>query len=294
MTGDPIRSVGVYYFSGTGNTELLAERFVAEFAQRGVQADLARIETFTRAGSVPDTTRYDLLGIGYTIHAWNAPRLVFEFLSKLPDGAGQRVFTFKCPGDPLVNGGSTLPVRHTLERKGYRVVHESMMVMPANLAIQYPLDLKKELYAVACRRIARSVGEMLAGTERLQRNSLLMRLATSVSWVEQRSTCRLGRHFYLREACHGCGLCAARCPAGNIQMVNERPTFGRSCLACLRCVYLCPVQAIGIHGLDWVLLKEGYDIRVALADPRSGNGFLLPRLKGYYRRFLAYVAETPE
>ena len=48
------------------------------------------------------------------------------------------------------------------------------------------------------------------------------------------------------EGCTGCGLCASRCPAGNLLLVRGRPVPQARCMFCYRCVNLCPRQAITV------------------------------------------------
>ena len=290
---NPAMSVGIFYFSGTGNTEAIAEAFVAAFRRRGATADLARMEPFTQKREAPGVGLYDVIGIGYPIHAFNAPRIVFEFIDLLPAGRGRRAFLFKCPGDPFVNGGSTHPVRRRLSARGYDVVHESMLVMPANLAVKYPPEMVKELYDIACRRMAFYTREILAGIPRLQGNGWMERLFTLLSPVERFGARMLRLHFSVRRCCTGCGLCARCCPASNIRMSHDRPCFSWRCLACLRCVYLCPVRAIGLRGFNFVLFKDGYNIRAVLDDRRTRPAFPAPGERGYYRRFLAYANDSP-
>jgi hypothetical protein len=125
-----VRSVGLFFFSGTGNTAVLMADLVAEFQHRGVCTSLAEIETFTLKNAMPDIGHCDLIGLGYPVHAFNAPRIVFDFVKLLPPGNGRRVFLLKCPGDHFANAGSTGPMRRALHRRGYDVVHEGLAVMP--------------------------------------------------------------------------------------------------------------------------------------------------------------------
>lgn len=161
-----VRSVGLFFFSGTGNTAVLMADLVAEFQHRGVCTSLAEIETFTLKNAMPDIGHCDLIGLGYPVHAFNAPRIVFDFVKLLPPGNGRRVFLLKCPGDHFANAGSTGPMRRALHRRGYDVVHEGLAVMPANFAVRYPPALTRELHAIARRRLAVYVEELLAGTRR--------------------------------------------------------------------------------------------------------------------------------
>ena len=48
----------------------------------------------------------------------------------------------------------------------------------------------------------------------------------------------------LERKCDGCGLCAARCPFGAIEMTGGRPQLNAACRVCGACVKACPKQAI--------------------------------------------------
>ena len=67
-------------------------------------------------------------------------------------------------------------VRKVLQRKKYRVFHESLLVMPSNLVIQYDDELVKQLFNTAKRKISRIVKEVLQNKSNLQKNSLILRI----------------------------------------------------------------------------------------------------------------------
>ena len=73
--------VGIYYFSGTGNTELTVKKWQSEALARGIELDLIKIEEIKEAEV--DVSCYDKIGFGYPIHAFNAPRNVLKFAKKI-------------------------------------------------------------------------------------------------------------------------------------------------------------------------------------------------------------------
>lgn len=56
-------------------------------------------------------------------------------------------------------------------------------------------------------------------------------------------------HFDIdTESCSGCGSCGEACPAGAIEIEENRPSYDYSkCISCYCCMELCPNQAISIH-----------------------------------------------
>lgn len=45
------------------------------------------------------------------------------------------------------------------------------------------------------------------------------------------------------DTCTHCGLCASQCPTGAIPRDHPNVTHAESCMACMRCVSLCPARA---------------------------------------------------
>jgi ferredoxin len=52
------------------------------------------------------------------------------------------------------------------------------------------------------------------------------------------------KKFYAEDTCNGCGLCAKKCPLGNIEMVDGKPQWNGNCTHCMACIAYCPTEAI--------------------------------------------------
>ncbi|MDE7213981.1 MAG: hypothetical protein K2N42_05320, partial [Anaeroplasmataceae bacterium] len=89
----------ICYFSGTGNTKKIVDQYVLEGEKLGHQIDTHKIE----AKDFPyDVASYDMLGIAYPIHAFNAPSNVVDFVKSLPKmQEKKKLFILKSSGEPL-------------------------------------------------------------------------------------------------------------------------------------------------------------------------------------------------
>ena len=50
--------------------------------------------------------------------------------------------------------------------------------------------------------------------------------------------------FLVKDNCTSCGLCAKKCPLGNVEIKDGRPLWNGSCTHCMACICNCPVEAI--------------------------------------------------
>jgi len=288
MTDNP--QVDICYFSGTGNTAHVADLYRQAFAERGRPVTVTPIED-VQAGRVPHPAGEGLLGVGYPVHALNAPRLVFEYLDALPPGEGRRVFTFRTAGDPFMQGGATNMVRSRLLARGYDVVHEQLIVMPGNVVVGYDARLVGQLARRAAVLVPQAVDDILAGRRVLQTSRALTRLVTmGFSAGERRGARYFGRMLRATGACSHCGVCARICPTGNITMDDGQVRFDDTCTLCMRCIYACPERAIVPRLLRFFVLRDGYDLDEMLAAPDAQEGdYVTAETGGWYGRMRAYL-----
>ncbi len=251
--------IAIIYFSGTGNTWYIARQYERALIQLEQQVDLLPLERVLRAEDQEALAGYDLLGLGYPIHAWNAPRLMANFMRRLPRSAGQRLFLFVTTDLPVA--GAFDWARDLLARRGYALVHEAHYYVANNFLFAQPPKQDETTFA---RRLAwldadvqEAAAEILAGHERHTYASRAERwLLSNLVWQFYRFGCRhIYRFFHVREACNQCGLCVRLCPARNIRLVEGRLRFGAECTFCLRCMNLCPQQAIEVRLLNLRLAR---------------------------------------
>ncbi len=285
-------SVILYYFTGTGNTGIVAGYIAHEFERQGWTVVVTRITQALLDGPACETAAYDLVGIGYPVHAFNAPRTVLRFLERLAPVKGQKAFVFKVPADPLMEGGSTTPVRHRLRRKGYDVRYEAMIVMPSNVVFAYDDRLSRQLCDKAQDKAAHMVGDILAGKSRALGSNVLNRaLSWAFSASESFGARFFGKGLAVSGACRRCNRCVQGCPMGNISRVGEQVHFGWNCVMCLGCIYRCPARAITPRFMRFFIIKDGYDIHRIVENPTLEGNYLSSETRGYYRHYYDYIRQ---
>ncbi len=281
--------IGIFYFSGTGNTKIITEFAKQELINNDHDVTLHRIEDLLKEGIKFNTKQYDMVGIGFPVHALNAPTIIYQFIKTLPNDAGKQVFLFKTAGDPLWNGGPTSLLRKRLKKKEFDVFYDFLEVMPSNVVLGYDEKLIKQLYQLAESNTRKHVHNLLDGHRSLQKIGIFKTIFSLLfSAMESLGVKMIGKCFRVSSACTNCGVCIANCPTQNIVRKNEEIKFKYKCILCMRCIYSCPTSAIHPRIFRFFEIKKGYNINPIIADPSVSGDFLTRETKGYFKHFAKY------
>ena len=242
----------IIYFSGTGNTRKVAEKYAESFAELGHYAYLVSVDGFPRDKALTDEffaklAEADLVGFGYPVHAFNAPSVMLKlakFLPKQPDE--KRAFIFNTSGEPLrLNNISSIKFTHMLKRRKYTVFSEYHYCMPYNIIFRHTDEMAYRMWNTAEQLIPLDVRDIAQGTPHI-----LKRVACGsfVAWVmrcEHWGARLNGTQYKIKKECVHCQKCVNVCPTHNIKIdKNGNIRFGGNCLMCMRCAQLCPKDAI--------------------------------------------------
>lgn len=233
----------ICYFSGTNNTKKIVDRYCQSFEDNGVECDLHKIENDEFDKNIED---YDMLGIAYPVHAFNAPSIVLEFAKKLPE-ASKKVFIAKTSGEPLkLNNISSLKLIKILKKKGYKVENEYHYCMPYNIIFRHTDDMAyrmwesaKAVVPIDCKSILDGKKEKLDG---VFMGSVLAWIFRIEFWGGRFN----GKRYKVSDECVRCNRCIKTCPTKNITIENGEFKFGDKCIMCMRCSFFCPKNAIKI------------------------------------------------
>ena len=285
-----IKTAGIFYFSGTGGTEYAVTCLAGHLTSAGIACQTVRLEGILQGDQDcrPDT--YDLVGFAYPIHAFNAPRIFFNFLKILPAGNGIKTFLLKVSADPFIRGGSTTPVRRPLQQKGYDVFYEGHALMPCNFLLKYDDRLSKQLCNAVKDKTRHMAADLVKGTPLLQKNTLWVRF---ISWavyaLESYGVHYMGKDLQADKKCTLCGLCVKQCPVRNITEQDGTVRFGDKCIFCMRCIYACPVDAISPQWGRFLKVKGGLNIQKIVRNTNLPGNYITDKTRGYFGRFRKYL-----
>lgn len=241
-----IQNVKVYYFSGTGNTQLVAKKIVETFRSRGFSASLFSMEK-TENVIIEDD---DIIGIGYPVAVFSTFPIVFRFLDRMGPVKGNGAFVFDTMGGSSMCGIMGR-MKNIVRGKGFTPLACKEFRMPPNLFFHYPEKRCRELISKSLARAERFVDEIIAGKARWKHTPLLSDLVPNLSSaLYNLSQCRWHQKYLKMKIdhakCNSCGICAEKCPVHNIEML-EKAIIGDRCQYCFRCAGICPRGAI--HGV---------------------------------------------
>lgn len=239
-----IEKVDFYYFSGTGNTLLVVEKMEETFKKNGVDVELHKIED-------SDPLKINLehtIGIAFPVVILSTYHFVSDFIHSLPPTNGTKIFMVDTLGG--VSGGIVGPLREIVKKKGYNPIGAKEIQMPLNIFYVEDEKTNQKKVQKGLNEAHKYALTILNGESEWGRVPVL---SDAINLISRGALKLADADFHQKlfifdpepEKCRKCGICVELCPVGNIQMVDdEYPKHGLNCEYCLRCVSLCPRQAM--------------------------------------------------
>ncbi len=281
-------NIKLYYFSGTGNTEVTSNWLKEELEARNCEVTLLKIEDAVKKGEKISFNADDVIGIGGPVYSFNMAEIVFKFLNLLPVGDEKKVFVFSTSGGyAKYNFVSVTKIADKLNAIGYNVFHEMNYVMPTNFASCRDERLERDLCRATKEKCAFMAEEIASLKERKLERSIPATIFAVLGKSEVFGAKIFGKTLKVNDSCIKCGKCAKECPSGNITFENSKVKFGSKCIWCMRCIFSCPTKAIynNIFKFTYSAFKNGYSIK-RIVDSIDDKKVVS---KDKYKVFLRYV-----
>jgi len=236
----------IFYFSGTGNSLYVAKRIAEHMGEELI--NIASVVNSKEANYEYKVEQNEVIGFVYPTYAWNAPKIVLDFIEKLKLSGNQHPYIFSVTTMGENTGDMKKLIGKPLERKGLKLNSGFSVVMPNNYIIMGDVYTKKKeenLLKSAEIAIDRMI-ELIEAKEddvyEIHKAFLSNVLTKIISPMFEKNGINT-KKFFANDNCVSCGLCEQVCNCQNIKVL-KKPNWGDKCTQCLACIHLCPVKAI--------------------------------------------------
>ena len=228
---------------------------------------------------------FALIGLGYPVHAFNAPHIIWDFARWLMTEKRKPLFLFHTGGEGLsLNDASSLGLRRILSQS-FDIISERHYIMPYNMIFRHDDRMVKHMVTYMRKLVKEHAEEIEAGKHSRKPAMPLRHIISAVFRIEWLYARVQGRTMKAGNSCTGCSLCASICPMKNIRMENGRPVFGTACSLCVRCSFSCPHDAITIGLLNGWKVNGPYPFGRIMADDSIPETIPTDELSFLYRRY---------
>ncbi|MCQ4950394.1 EFR1 family ferrodoxin [Bittarella massiliensis (ex Durand et al. 2017)] len=231
----------ILYFSGTGNSE-----YVAQKLGRAIDDEVLNLFEAIRSDDFSELRSQRPWVVVAPTYAWRIPRLLQRWLERTRlAGSADLYFAMTCGGS-IGNAGQYLAELCAQKGMNYRGCME--IAMPENYLALFTTPTREEaLRAIEkADRVIESAARLLKGGEDLP--------ASEVSFGDRVNSGLVNRlfyplfvrakKFYATDDCISCGRCVDVCPLGNVRLAGGKPVWWDRCTHCMACICRCPKEAI--------------------------------------------------
>jgi ferredoxin len=222
----------IFYFSGTGNSKWVAEQIANKINEKVVA--IADIK------DVLSTKDEKIIGLVFPIYAWGVAEPMLQFTKKLQK---TNAFTF---------GICTCAMDAGLAMKKLSTIFKLDSCYSVTMPSNYIVGADVEDERIINEKIAKAKIDLDAISVEILENKKVYRvnegavafLKSNFATMGFNKFARNTKPFFADVNCIGCGLCAKECPAKTITIRDSKPTWGKQCYKCMKCINSCPKKAI--------------------------------------------------
>lgn len=231
----------ILYFSGTGNSHLVAMQLASRLGQ-----EIAAMDTI--GFLFPISVSEPIIWV-MPVHSWGVPKAVSRYIKRVEIAGADNVdhYLVATCGDDC--GLIAEMWQKALHRRGWRAKACHSVFMPNTYVtlpgfdVDAPEVAQQKLDAMpeAVGRIAHAIkcGSPISTIHRGR-----------MPWFKTRVLYPLFMRFltspkpFRSENCIHCQRCVKACPLANVTMNGDVPSWGERCTLCLGCYHVCPRHCI--------------------------------------------------
>lgn len=233
------------YFSGTGNTKYIAEKF-----SETIQADCFSIEE--EADFQGLITRTDTIIFCYPVYGSCVPLIMREFVIKHKLYLHGKKIIILCTQN-LFSGDGARVFTDLLTGLDYHVIYAEHFNMPNNICnlFFYPLSNEKKInnYVIKAEKKIKKTCENIKNGITIRRgfnifSKYLGFFTQRIYFVRFEPKAKID--VRVDSDCTSCWLCIEICPMKNLENKENKVIPKGKCTLCYRCVNKCPGRAITV------------------------------------------------
>ena len=249
----------ILYFSGTGNTE-----YIAQLIADGLGDECLDLFGRIRTNDTSPFYSEKPYVICAPIYVCEMPLFLMKYLKSVEFKGNDKVYFVFTSGGYC--GSAKVQAKVFAIRKKLKLLGCVEFVMPRNYVAntRYAMDDEKTIRAkitAATDKVKQVVEDMKH--ERKLKSSHVWLFETLIIapfaplWTKYKL---VAKDFYATDQCVGCKICEKVCPFNNIKVVEQKPRWGDECTHCMACIAKCPRKAIEYgevtKGKERYLLRE--------------------------------------
>jgi ferredoxin len=252
----PDQKLTIFYFSGTGNSQNVAQWMSAAASMKNIESSIYNIANVDRNAGVP-VSADSLVVFVSPVHGFNYPPVMLSFIARFPKGnnqvilmntrAGMLIGNYNLPG---LSGATFLLSSLILKIKGYSISGIKSVDLPSNWISLHPGLNKKtiiKLHEKQKLNVMNFVEGILSGKKLYNPvHEIIIDFLIAPISIGYYLIGRFlfAKTFYTSADCNNCGLCLKNCPVKAIITVDKRPFWTFKCESCMRCMSNCPKKSI--------------------------------------------------
>lgn len=246
----------IFYFSGTGNSQLAAKRIASELGD-----ELVSINQCLKKGEKRTFRSERALVFVAPIYAWRVPKLVERWIRETQfEGRRDAYFVLTRGGSTQGNAGTYAAKLCTETGLTYRGL--ASVQMPENYIALSVAPSERECAAMIARArpIFANLAQQIGRGEPFSKTPVSLKgrfISGPFNPLYYRFYIK-DKGFTVSDACVSCGKCVRRCPLNNIDLAEGRPVWKGDCTHCMACICGCPTEAIEYKSISKG--KRRYDI----------------------------------
>lgn len=243
----------ILYFTGTGNSRAVAYELGRRLGDESIIAIEGTLASAPADASLSLSEGEKRVVWVFPTYSWGVPPVVARVIRSVRAADG---FAHVCHymvttcGDDM--GRADGIFRRLIGGRGWKAAREAFsVIMPNTYTLMKGFDVDSP--DVANSKIAAMPARVSEIAARIcsadPEGSLLTRgsfpgIKTGIIFPWFKKFAMSPKPFRFTDACTACGLCARKCPLGNITMSADGPQWADNCALCLRCYHICPRHAV--------------------------------------------------